>query len=103
MSASEVRIVGELVQVRMLRAVSGFGRRGDLAEVGLDVAAGLMENRLAEYLGVTAFLVEGVAGGTVEGAAEPGRGKGNGARRRKAGSGVVDAADAEPGEGVDAG
>jgi hypothetical protein len=101
--SAELRIVGELVQVRMLRSVDGYGRRGTLAEVGLDVAAGLMENRLAEYLGVTAFVVEGVAGGTVESAAEPRGGKGNGARRRKAGSRRSDTVDAEPGEGVDAG
>jgi len=100
---AKVRIVGELVQVRMLRSVDGYGRRGTLVEVGLDVAAGLMENRLAEYLGVTSFVVEGVFGGAVEGAAEPGGGKGDGARRRKAGSRRSDPVDAEPGEGVDAG
>lgn len=100
---SEVRIVAELVQVRMLRAVSGYGRRGALVEVGLDVAAGLMENRLAEYLGVTSFVGETEADGGVSGAAEQGGGKGARKRRSAPRGSRDDAAGTEPGEGADAG
>jgi hypothetical protein len=100
--SAELRIVAEVVQVRMLRGVSGYGRRGTIAEVGLDVAAGLMENRLAEYIGVVGFLAEEVAGG-VEGEAEPGGGPGAGNGRRKTRSRRNDTPDAEPGEGTNAG
>lgn len=100
---AEVRIVAELVQVRMRRAVSGYGRRGDLVEVSLDVAAGLMENRLAEYIGVTSFVGETEADGGVTGEVEPGGGKGARKRRGAARGGGGDTADAEPGEGTDAG
>lgn len=100
---AEVRIVGELVQVRMRRAVSGYGRRGALVEVGLDVAAGLMENGLAEYLGVTSFVGETEADGGVTGEVEPGRGKSPRKRRGAARGGGGDTPDAESGEGVDAG
>jgi hypothetical protein len=100
--SAELRIVAEVVQVRMLRGVSGYGRRGTIAEVGLDVAAGLMENRLAEYIGVVGFLAEEVAGG-VEGEAEPGGGAGAGDGRRKTRSRRSNQADAEQGEGANAG
>jgi hypothetical protein len=100
--SAELRIVAEVVQVRMLRGVSGYGRRGTIAEVGLDVAAGLMENRLAEYIGVTGFLAEEVSGG-VEGEAEQGGGPGAGDGRRKTRSRRSNQADAEQGEGSDAG
>lgn len=100
--SAELRIVAEVVQVRMLRGVSGYGRRGTIAEVGLDVAAGLMENRLAEYIGVVGFLAEEVAGG-VEGEAEPGGGAGAGDGRRKTRSRRNNTVDAEQGEGPDAG
>lgn len=100
---AEVSIVGELVQVRMLRAVSGYGRRGTMVEVGLDVAAGLMENRLAEFVAVTGFVAEEVGADASTGEVEPGRGKGARHGRRKARGGGGDTADAEPGEGADAG
>ena len=101
--SAELRIVAEVVQVRMLRGVSGYGRRGTIAEVGLDVAAGLMENRLAEYIGVTGFLAEEVVSGGVEGEAEPGGGAGVGDGRRKTRGKRNNAQDAEQGEGADAG
>lgn len=101
---ADARVVSELVQVRILRSVSGYGRRGDLVEVGLDVAAGLMENRLAEYLGVTSFVVETEGdGGGVTGEVEPGGGKGSRKRRSTPRGGGGDTPDAEPGEGADAG
>lgn len=106
---AKVRIVGELVQVRILRSVSGYGRRGDLVEVSLDVAAGLMENRLAEYLGVTSFVVEASfvgeteADGGVSGEVEPGGGKSARKRRSAPRGGGGDPVDAEQGEGSDAG
>jgi hypothetical protein len=100
--SAELRIVAEVVQVRMLRGVSGYGRRGTIAEVGLDVAAGLMENRLAEYIGVVGFLAEEVSGG-VEGEAEPGGGPSAGDGRRKTRGRRSNQVDAEQGEGANAG
>lgn len=101
---ADVKVVSELVQVRILRAVSGYGRRGALVEVSLDAAAGLMENRLAEYLGVTSFVVETEGdGGGVTGEVESGGGKGARKRRSAARGGGGDTPDAEPGEGTDAG
>ena len=101
---ADVKVVSELVQVRILRSVSGYGRRGALVEVSLDAAAGLMENRLAEYLGVTSFMVETeVPGGEVSGSPESGSGKGARKRRGTPRGGGVDTPDAEPGEGTDAG
>lgn len=100
---ADVKVVAELVQVRILRAVSGYGRRGALVEVSLDVAAGLMENRLAEYLGVTSFVVETEAPGGVTGEVEPGRGKSPRKRRGASRGGGSNEADAEQGEGSHAG
>jgi len=104
----QVTIVGEIVQVRMLRNVSGYGRRGTLVSCGLDVAAGLMENRLAEYVDLIGFTAEvedfpGVGDGSAEGPVGEGGGKGNRVGRGKTRGVRVDTQDAEPGEGVDAG
>ena len=104
----QVTIVGEIVQVRLLRSVSGYGRRGTLVSCGLDVAAGLMEARLAEYVDLIGFTAvedfpEGVPDGSGESATVAGGGAGDGVRRRKTRSVRVDPVDAEPGEGVDAG
>lgn len=95
---ADVKVVSELVQVRILRSVSGYGRRGDLVEVSLDAAAGLMENRLAEYLGVTSFVVESEGDGDgVAGEVESGGGAGARKRRSAARGGGGDTPDAEPG------
>lgn len=100
-----IELKAETVQLRMLRAVSGYGRRGTLVEVSVDTAAGLMENRLAEFVGVAGLVEKDAeaADGTVAGEAEPGGGTGRGGRRRVPRGGRGDAPDAEQGEGTDAG
>ena len=100
-----IELKAETVQVRMLRAVSGYGRRGTLVEVTVDTAAGLMENRLAEFVGVAGLIEKdaGADGGAVESAAESGGGKGRGNGRRVSRGSRVDASNAEQGEGTDAG